>query len=171
LIPAFLESLHSISVRSSLSTFGDQLPEANLTQRLVIFVETESLPQVWKKVFVVTEMDESDEQHGKERADPCQQHVLLCVPNISLASQKGETRLGIYLCGHDPLDNFVNGGQRKGHVQGQVVTPETSDLGNTQEGLAHGICEEEAEGEMRQSVVHIALRSEPMLKGVAEGHQ
>src|SRR4030095_2296749 len=121
--PDYSLSPRAIGILSSLSASGDQLTEADFPERLVILVETESLPQVLKKVSVVTEMDERNDENGKEGADPCQQHVLLCVPNISLASQKGQTRLGIYLRGYNPLDNFVHRGQREGHVQRQVVTP------------------------------------------------
>lgn len=103
---------------------------------------------------------EKKKRRCDDRAQCIGEHVLLCVPNVSLASQICRT------CGRiaprciDPLDDLVAHGDRCDHENG-VGTKEKFIRNETLRGkpLGDGI-RIETDGEMRDAVVVIALESE-----------
>jgi hypothetical protein len=73
---------------STLFMPGCQFTEANLTKRLIVFVETKTLLEISNEVPIVIEIESRYAQHGQHRAATCQQHVFLCIPNVSLTPQE-----------------------------------------------------------------------------------
>ena len=109
------------------------------------------------------------DRHGQERTEAGDAHVLLGVPDVALGAEEGEAGFGVDLHRGQPLEDFVDRREGEGELDGEVVVPEALRPRDADEHLAHRVGDQEAEAEVHQPVVHVAVGADPVLEGEPEG--
>ena len=104
----------------------------------------------------------------KESLQGWPQHVLLCIPDISLCTKVSDSYVSGEGYGDNPFKQLKGHGGRHGNVEGEEVTPEPPDVDDAYKDFAYWIGDKKTVRKVDEPIIVVAFEPQKAVYGSPE---